>query len=350
MEAPHDANKATGETSPTMTFTSWPVRSGDSLAPLIASDRRRGIYVLEFEDGSRYVGKATNVLSRFNSHVHGSRHHGPWGDIVAVLFREVAEGDLDVEERLTIRYFRDRGLPLRNRTGVPESVTESPLEQIIAVEKANHWSLGETTDCHQDFTAHAMIRTPRTRLAEAARKDVYEAVVADLAYAIEFLIPSAQTTERSFWTLSDYPSTAGGRYATLNTGTLEFLVFPRNLRAMDIEGWPGHLPDKHPVGYLNVFISEDVDWSDHDVLSPTIFGFDFTEYDSVSCDTLYYPVGSLEQLLKAHPELVQAARTFSLTMMRFRRSGLFARWHSTPLTQEVYSLIGHKQWTSESPA
>ncbi|WP_051011493.1 hypothetical protein, partial [Corynebacterium timonense] len=255
----------------------------------------------------------------------------------------------DVEERRTIRYFRDRGVPLRNRTGVPESVSESPLDQVISVHQAHHWSLGGTDHCHEDFTRHAMFHPPQSTLTQKAPTSVYEAVLADLAFALEYLVPSAQETERAYWTLSDYPSTAGGRYATLNTGTLEFLVFPRKLLALDLEGWTDHLPDDHPIAYLNLFLDEGVDWSAHDFRTPTIFGFDFTDYDAVSCEALYYPVGSLQQLLETHPELMRAAREFSLTMMRFRRSGLFTRWHSAPLVHEAYTLIGHNQWMAEHP-
>lgn len=56
---------------------------------------------------------------------------------------------------------------------------------------------------------------------------VWEAVVDELAQAVALAIPSPVETEGRFWMISDYPTTAGGRFATLTVGTLGLLYFPR---------------------------------------------------------------------------------------------------------------------------
>lgn len=56
---------------------------------MFAGKGRRGIYVLEYADGSMYVGQATDVVGRCNSHYRGSGHHEAWEDVVALRFAEV---------------------------------------------------------------------------------------------------------------------------------------------------------------------------------------------------------------------------------------------------------------------
>ena len=95
-------------------FKRWDLEDPATVAAIF-SGCRRGIYVLHFENGERYVGQATDVVTRYSTHRHGSRHHTPWTDIVAIEFWEVPEGDLDAPERETIERYRSQHV-LRNKT------------------------------------------------------------------------------------------------------------------------------------------------------------------------------------------------------------------------------------------
>ena len=94
-------------------FKRWALQPGMSIVPLI-QHHRRGIYVLEFEDGCRYVGLSKNVISRFTTHVHGSSHHEGWKDVVALRFREMPEGNLREAEIDEILRQQSLGYELRN--------------------------------------------------------------------------------------------------------------------------------------------------------------------------------------------------------------------------------------------
>ena len=55
-----------------LSFNRWELPHGSNISALIPPDKRRGIYVLEFEDGSKYVGRSENVVTRFSTHARGS--------------------------------------------------------------------------------------------------------------------------------------------------------------------------------------------------------------------------------------------------------------------------------------
>ncbi|MEX3515597.1 GIY-YIG nuclease family protein [Corynebacterium sp. 32222D000AT] len=85
------------------TFNRWTLKDPRRISALFAGKGRRGIYVLEYADGSMYVGQATDVVGRYNSHYHGSGHHEAWEDVVALRFAEVPAGqDLNEPERAEI--------------------------------------------------------------------------------------------------------------------------------------------------------------------------------------------------------------------------------------------------------
>lgn len=79
-------------------FTRWSVTGVSSVASLFDLTDKRGIYVLEFDNGEQYVGQTVNIAHRFTSHVHGSKHHKAWQDIVELSFKALPNEDLDTAE------------------------------------------------------------------------------------------------------------------------------------------------------------------------------------------------------------------------------------------------------------
>lgn len=339
------------EDAPGIRYKQWKVSSVDSLAPIIPEDKRRGIYVLDFANGDRYVGMATDVVSRFSTHVHGSSHHEGWDDIVMVSFRHLSEGDLRVEEQAEIDRQVSQQTPLRNRTGVLNSVSTSPMDDVVSIDEQEHWSLGDIGASSSDFDALVLPDSPRTsKLRKTTSSAIYNAVLDDLSFAIEHLIPAALETEGQYWTLSDCPSTAGGRFATLNTGVLEFLVFPKQA----VAGQPGLNEPKTfepgaQLGFFNVVASpQDLETYDPEATyfnagpgQPPIV-FYLAEYSVTPVIHTVYQVGQLKSVISHYPGFLEETREFTLALMRYRRSGLFQRWHSRELTDEVYRRIKGK--------
>lgn len=48
-----------------LNFKRWEIDSSSPVAPLVGTRFRRGIYILEFTNGERYVGLTENIVQRF---------------------------------------------------------------------------------------------------------------------------------------------------------------------------------------------------------------------------------------------------------------------------------------------
>lgn len=334
-------------TSP-LDFKRLELNSNTPIGPIFPANERCGIYVIEFDDGTKYVGQSIDVVKRFWDHTHGSNHHESWGDVVALSFAPAPPLELDILEKQMIQHQLDAGVLLRNRSGVLASEGPSPLDLVVTVTDQKHWILGDWEPSQFDraaFVRGAEASGP-TKLEKKAPPKVSQAVIKDIAFALEHIIPVAPETEKTYWTLSDYPSTAGGRYATLNTGILEFLVFPRSSVVTDPTDLdPGFL-DGYTLGtgFFNLLPREGGDWkaeSDTVCFSKSPYHFVAShDYNVTPTEAYYYPIGQLEETFNAlAPEVISDARKFAVTLMRNRPSNLFRRWHSSALAGRAYEKI-----------
>lgn len=322
--------------------------SNTPIGPIFPANERCGIYVIEFDDGTKYVGQTIDIVKRFRNHTHGSKHHESWGDVVALSFAPAPPLELDILEKQMIQHQLDAGVLLRNRSGVLASEGPSPFDSVVTVTEQKHWVLGDWEPSPSDraaFVRSAEASGP-TKLKKNAPPEVAQAVIKDIAFALENIIPVAPETEKTYWTLSDYPSTAGGRYATLNTGILEFLVFPRNSILDYIPDLESEFRDSFALGtgFFNLLPSENVDWdAEPDAIwisnSPCHLVM-LHEYEVTSTEAFYYPIGQLEETFNSlAPEVISDARKFAVTLMRNRPSNLFRRWHSSELAGRAYERI-----------
>lgn len=215
-------------------FRRWDLEDPSTVAAIFPGCRR-GIYVLHFANGERYVGQATDVVARYATHRHGSRHHAAWADIVAIEFLEVPEGDLNGPERETIQRRRSQHT-LRNKAFNFGHSEPSVLDLVVPLEVQQHWATGQPTYDPAPFAVAArrqpgaipkLLTKRRGQELLPDGRRVWDAVIDELAQVVAHLIPNAVETEGRFWSISDYPETAGGRFATLNVGWLELAAFPR---------------------------------------------------------------------------------------------------------------------------
>lgn len=316
-------------------FKRFKIAGLDSIAPLFPADQRRGIYILEFANGEQYVGQALNVVTRFANHRHGSAHHKPWDDIVAIQFLPVIEDHLTPIEFKHIARLRGKGIELRNKMGNFGHLQPSGLDDIMSVEEQEHWVLGQGTYGTEPFNFEEVSGEPKLiEKLEAKDPELLLRVFTDLRFALTELIPNAPELEAEYWTLSDYPSTAGGRFATLNLGVLEFVVFPRGMFERD-DGEQDHLVSiNFPEG---TFIAEH-DWTPFAEFSLLEFPeIDVVCFEHKLCrvDSLWMPVGQLSAFFGKSPELKEVARAMAIELMRQNKSNLFRRWHSRSLVKAV---------------
>ncbi|MCT2288686.1 GIY-YIG nuclease family protein [Corynebacterium sanguinis] len=317
-------------------FRRFAIGTLPSVAALFPPHQRRGIYVLEFSNGEQYVGQALNVVARFTTHRHGSRHHEPWDDAVAIQFAPIESEPLAPIEFEHIERLRSQGIVLRNKMGNLGHAQPSGLDQHVSVEEQEHWVLGHGLFGQQSFSPFE--GKPETKVGSKLKKEnpeLFARLCNDVQYALTELIPNAPELEARYWTLSDYPSTAGGRFATLNPGVLEFAVFPR-------DEWPDEEGKLQHYVFINLpqgtIIPID-EWEPNDLFDlPGIPGGVFVScghYTMCSTDALHLPVGTLRETLESNVDIKEAARQMAIELMRQNTSSLFARWHSRALVREV---------------
>lgn len=351
------------ETSPIRTkdgvvFKRWEIASGMSVAPLIGSNRR-GIYVLEFNDGSRYVGLTENILNRFIQHTSDTSHHEAWMDVVALRFREMPTGNLRVAELLEINRQLGRGHHLRNKDGNFISVAPSLFDELVTIEEQKHWATGHGSYGLDEDQASAALDTRLAKAPEGSSKlrshvgkkltnELYEGILDDIAFCLTEIIPNALELEGKYWTISNWPSTAGGRFATLNVGSLELAFFPRaprdHLGTFELEDLD-FIGDELQLCYFNLppaILTElkaadaiSVEGSFRTNKSDLAARMGRTHYPMTPTTKLQLPAGQLRQFFNDVPELLLEARNFALDVMRYQDSRIFRRHHSESLTCEV---------------
>lgn len=311
---------------------------------------RRGIYVLEFRNGEFYVGQSQNVVTRFAQHRHGhTNHFEAWEDVEKLWFMPVPIGmDLTRIENNEICRFRESGKPLRNRALNLGHDQPSKLDDVIPVENQQSWVLGDGSyDLHGAREKIPDLGNKPSKFLKQVPEEYRDQILADLSFALTNLVSNAVQLEGWHWTISDCPSTAGGRWATLNTGFLEFLYFPK--------GDPG--------GFAIVNTSSGSSLATRPILRSTQivtncltpcrfltrgFLIKKVHYKSTSADQVIFNVGDLTRICEKHPEVLNGARAFALQAMRQSRSAMFARWHSQSLTRDIYQFALGKHAGTES--
>ncbi|MCU1548451.1 MAG: hypothetical protein JWO29_1402 [Arthrobacter sp.] len=176
-----------------------------------------GIYILEFEDEKRYVGKTVNIVGRLTAH---RRHHG---DVVAFKFAECLAADLDHYERQMIRatqvHYELRNLKLTDwpaGRGDIEYTTEAGVQVLLPWERRNRETVLQepaNSKSHRYWDLSSVLDYPE--------------ILAHLARYVHETIPDPVDTQRTLWSLSALPSTSRRRgfrrLFTLNCGSVEAL-------------------------------------------------------------------------------------------------------------------------------
>ncbi len=335
----------------------WVLEDRSSVQALFPN-KRRGIYILHFDNGEQYVGKTENIVARYAQHRHGSDQHAPWEDVRALEFLHVPKGNLDPIEREWIRKRRKQA-NLRNKAFNFGHAEPSALDPFVPTEVQEHWATGQPRydvapfvealegDWGRGPTKLATASFGRKKLPDG--RMVWQAVVDELAQVVAGVIPNAVETEGKFWSLTDAPSTSGGRFATLNVGMLQFAYFPREKQA----GKMGTLEASNGLAWwLNAqeetFIPRRkaywiFRWPRPFSRAVQIHGMpvEFARHSwgyFVPVDAVRMPLGALG-VSRLQPEQLEGARRLAIHTMRSGRLGANQRSHSPALTRLVYERI-----------
>lgn len=348
-----------------LAFKRWELPDASTVAPLFPEEERRGIYILEFADGERYVGQATNVVTRYSQHRHGSSQHSAWEDVVAIQFCSAPQGDLNEGERRTIWEQREH-FTMRNRTFNYEHWEPTAFDALVEPEQQRHWATGDPEYSKSEFAvASRGLMGRRPKLLSSRRgqevlpdgRQVWEAVVDELSQAVALVIPNAVETEGQFWMISDYPGTSRGRFATLNVGSLELLYFPRT--RIEIEGG-GFAGSNGLVSVLNANIETFIPYSDIEgQFAPDASVCTFVELDgntfefsrlptnySIPVDSVQAPLGMFG-VQDLSVERLSGVRNLAIRAMRRGSARVNARSRNDALTRMVYERIAEPDFLND---
>lgn len=325
-----------------------------SLTPLLRG-KGGGIYVLEFADASQYVGQAVNFVTRMTTHVRGGgKHHQPWRDVVAISVMNVPLEELDVWERRVIGARRAAGVVLRNKVFNFGFLGPSAFDDVVPVKEQVHWATGGgdfevgqyvEAACRPAGPVPKLLQSQdgavRVHLDENTSVSRAEMVVSALALIISQVIPEAHRLEGDYWTLSDYPSTAGGRFATLNVGGLELAYFPR--QSLEDEDGPLdsvilNLPagtilrgPRPNLGKDGLGPAELTRFPSGDPCLARPAHYRIADTDLIQAPTL--------ALLTQDWGITKTLRSFAIDLMRAGNSRKFTRYHSPELARRVYEEV-----------
>lgn len=334
-----------------------------SVAPLVKPNSC-GIYILEFANGDKYVGQSVNLTRRFSSHVHGSSHHEAWRDIEAISFVLLPKEELNRAEREVIAELVAKGDVLRNIVFNPRYRGPSKLDGVISIKDQKHWALGETIfdiESFQSACKRPRGITPKLFTNSVARRKyplfyftdsnedflLRDAFLSDIA-AVLTSIPEAVRLEREFWTISDMPKTAGGRFFTLNVGFLEILYSPTSI----LEVAPGFEDEPpFPVVFLNLpsetflvgnpELGFKVNSEKLTKLGEGLVYADRVKYSYSEFDCLGIRPGYLRDIL-AVSEVREPLQQLIVQLMRRSRVGLFRRAHSAELARLAFQKVAEE--------
>lgn len=242
-----------------ITFRSLKLDGERSIAADLPDGACCGVYAYEFDDGTWYVGKATDVRRRHVDHLHEWRHDEPPKRAVRILFAELPANDpglLDRAETRAIHAFVDAGYDLTNvmKTSSPRGAraVRVSIDGTFGVEVP--WSRAERESAKVDRAkardlSALKTRDARKRLDWMMGHDGADELVRLLGKLAAEALPSPAATAGVLWAATARTRGNGlERLCCLSVGNVEVLTA---------------FPGKHRIsGFVNMKAKErDVDGS-----------------------------------------------------------------------------------------
>lgn len=321
----------------------WAVKGLSTISALLGDEDPCGIYVLEFDNDESYVGQAVDVRKRFVSHCRDSSHHAAWKDITHISFTPCRAAELNTREAAMIQAMKRKEHTLRNKVMNLFHEQSCPLDKIIAPVDQYHWADSDYLDrrAHQateDEVSNAIAALPPGP-SKMSVLPSYGDCLADVAAFIDLVLPDPLATVEKYWTISDCPSTKGGRFYTVNVGVLEMLrcssvIGAHNYSYLNTVMWP-ELADENPDAAWQIDLGKPKGMQ---VTVSTV------DYPKATVTVVEFRTGTLRELLENNPLILADARALAVALMRTGTAGLFRRWHSKELTREALMEIWeHRQ-------
>ena len=292
------------------------------------SKNRCGIYLLQFSDGTYYIGQALDAVRRF------AQHRKNYDTIVHHWFQPIPKAKLDEVEQHLIREAESAGLLLTNKTFVTNVIGQTDLDLLISPAEQQVWlTSGQLLDNEGVDLAKTADEKYQVKYRQEyqllSRNPAYSQVQALLRFYITHCLPAYKKTELSFWALSCLPSTNKGtypRYFSLNINGMEAMV-------AGVEKATGQ-----PLVFIIVAGSAFSSAAERNHLVRT-YGcyFEASKYQAAGVDQLRIDFPSMVELLnvlKQETTLRNSIREMNLRLMR-RGGTIFSPYHCFDLVRDV---------------
>lgn len=284
-----------------------------------------GVYVLEFDDGTQYVGQTVSLLSRLASH----RRRWP-GQIIAVAFAELPPEALTQAERDVVVRIADSGVGLRNTDLVALPLSSAALDLVVDRVVQDDWLRGETDSLNIGDRGALALQRRRTlqRYRTLVARTDYPAILQAAADYTRCCLPWPHQTEARFWSITSMPSTGKNsmwhRLAAITVNNVETLVLGEFLdNAAD--RW-------EPRGFLNLDAHASV---------PRSLALDVEVGE-------YKTIGTVKRLLVGdsrdvstalkHPAVAEGARRLAIGLLRKGR-GMVSRYHDFNIADDIFATL-----------
>lgn len=300
-----------------------------SIADLFPKSRNRcGIYLLQFSDGTFYIGQALDAVRRF------AQHRKNYDTIARYWFQGVTKLQLDTVEQRLIRQAEQAGLLLTNKTFVTNVIGETDLDLLVSSVEQQTWLetgnalTNDGIDLSQAVEERAKVKYRQNflQLEQNARYPQLRTLLKDY---IQRGLPAYKKTEQSFWALSCLPSTNKStypRFCCLNVNGMEVLV--------------AGIEKKSQKPFVFAVVSGSMFPTTTERLRfqrAYALQIEESNYRAAGVDQYAISFRSLEALhraLKQEPTFLKSIRELNLRMMR-RGGTVYAPYHCFDLVEDV---------------
>lgn len=307
-------------------FQRWEVSDDVSLSALVAPGFNGcGIYVLEFDDGTEYIGQTVSLLSRIASH----RRRWP-GQITGLRFAEVPREALTQAERDVVARIAATGIGLRNTDLVALPLSSAALDLVVDRAVQDDWLRGETEPLNIGERGTLALQRRRTlqQYRTLAERSDFPTIVKAMADYLRCCVPWPHQTEARFWTITSMPSTGRSstwrRLAVITVNNVETVVLGES------RDTPGDL--WQPGGFMNLDANTSVP---HDI-APYVEVAGYKTVGDVTRLWLDDPpdVSTALQL----PAVSEGARRLAIGLLR-KGKGMFSRYHDYNLADDIFAEL-----------
>jgi hypothetical protein len=312
------------------------VRGRLSVADLFpVSKGRTGVYLLAFDDGTFYVGQATDVCRRF------AQHRDSVGGIVGLTFRAVRKSALDETERGLIRAAEATGLPITNRVHVSNVLGVTDFDLVVPPSTQENWlaSWPRPSAAPRASVAIPADAPARARTSQAFRRlqqrPQWKEVQRCLQTFCVGCLPYPALTQLSFWSVSCLPSTnrsSWPRFSAVNAGLMELLVVGWEIDSQGTWGFVNGAPSVilEEFGSIRAFQRK----------FRRITLDDSRQYRSAGGDQMQFhaaSIGALTELLE-QPAVRQSVAQLALRVMRSRPT-IYSKFHCPDLADAMLAAV-----------